>query len=47
LLEETAAANPQFKRARALKQQIVSNVKTDPENAGRLVKDWLQESSAR
>jgi flagellar M-ring protein FliF len=47
LLEETAVANPQFNRALALKQQIVSNVKTDPENAGRLVKDWLQESGAR
>ena len=47
LLEETAVANPQFTRALALKQQIVSTVKTDPENAGRLVKDWLQESGAR
>jgi flagellar M-ring protein FliF len=47
LLDETSRTNPQFTQALALKQQIVSKVKTDPESASRLVQDWVRGSGVR
>jgi flagellar M-ring protein FliF len=47
LLEETSRTSPQFTQALALKQQIVTKVKTDPENASRLVQDWMRGSGVR
>ncbi len=41
-----ATGDPQLQRALAVRQQIVSNVKADPESAGRLVQNWLGESGA-
>jgi flagellar M-ring protein FliF len=41
----TATAAP-VQRALAMRQQVVSTVKADPEGAGQLVKSWLGESGA-
>jgi flagellar M-ring protein FliF len=40
------AADPQLQRALNMRQQVVSNVKADPESAGRLVQNWLGEGGA-
>jgi flagellar biosynthesis/type III secretory pathway M-ring protein FliF/YscJ len=42
LLAQGVGASPEFQRAVALKQQIVEKVTTEPENAGRLVQNWLR-----
>jgi flagellar M-ring protein FliF len=42
LLPQTTGVSPEFQRAVALKQQIVEKVTTEPENAGRLVQNWLR-----
>ena len=47
LPEGTSDATADFTRALALKQQIVGKVKTDPENASRLVQNWVREPGAR
>jgi flagellar M-ring protein FliF len=39
-------ADPQLQRALNMRQQVVSNVKADPESAGRLVQNWLGEGGA-
>jgi len=47
LIEESSRTSPQFTQALALKQQIVTKVKTDPEGASRLVQDWMRGSGVR
>ena len=42
LLPQATGVSPEFQRAVALKQQIVEKVTTEPENAGRLVQNWLR-----
>jgi len=42
LLAQGTGTSPEFQRAVALKQQIVEKVTTEPENAGRLVQNWLR-----
>jgi flagellar M-ring protein FliF len=43
-LGAAASGEPDLQRALAMRQEIVSNVKADPESAGRLVQNWLGES---
>jgi flagellar biosynthesis/type III secretory pathway M-ring protein FliF/YscJ len=38
--------NPELQRALSMRQQVVSNVKADPEKAGELLQNWLRESGA-
>jgi flagellar M-ring protein FliF len=38
--------NPELQRALSIRQQVVSNVKADPEKAGELLQNWLRESGA-
>ena len=41
-----ATANSPVQRALSMRQQVVSTVKADPENAGQLVQNWLGEGGA-
>jgi flagellar M-ring protein FliF len=40
------AGNPQLQRALSMRQQVVSTVQADPQNAGQLVQNWLGEGGA-
>jgi len=46
LLPGAPPANPELQRTLAMRQQVVSTVKADPEKAGQLVQSWLGEGSA-
>jgi flagellar biosynthesis/type III secretory pathway M-ring protein FliF/YscJ len=43
LIPGAPSANPQVQRTLAMRQQVVSTVKADPEKAGQLVQNWLGE----
>jgi flagellar M-ring protein FliF len=46
VLGSSPANNQQLQRALAMRQQVVSTVKANPESAGQLVQNWLGESGA-
>jgi flagellar M-ring protein FliF len=45
-LNPASATNAELQRALSMRQQVVSNVKADPEKAGELLQNWLGESGA-
>jgi flagellar M-ring protein FliF len=45
LLAGAPPANPELQRTLAMRQQVVSTVKADPEKAGQLVQNWLGEGA--
>jgi flagellar M-ring protein FliF len=46
-LNPATPMNADLQRALSMRQQVVSNVKADPEKAGELVQNWLGESGAK